>query len=123
MVDACPALSSTRPHALPRSGTLHSSHHHKGFLIGRRFAARQRSVSQQLLSQTQSGSCSGVVAQLVGDPRRERNTETINDGHNIVWDADCLVRHVRILHTVIEEVSRLPGGRLAAAIRPSDALG
>jgi hypothetical protein len=84
MVDVCPFRSSTHPHVSPRSGTLHSFQRRSGFLIGWRFPTRQRSVGQQLLPQTQRGSTGGVMAQLVGDPLRERNIEAVNDGQNII---------------------------------------
>jgi len=46
-----------------------------------------------------------MMAKLIGDPYRERDPETVNDGYDIVGDTDRLVWHVRMIRTPVVGVN------------------
>jgi hypothetical protein len=97
--DVCPVRSSTRRHALPRRRPLHSFRCRSGLIIRWRFGIRQCSIVEDLLPKAHCCSRRSMTAKLISNPRRERNPKVVDDWHNIIWNTDRLVRHVRIIHT------------------------
>jgi hypothetical protein len=97
--DVCPVRSSTRRHALPRRRPLHSFRCRSGLIIRWRFGTRQCCIVEDLLPKAHCCSRRSMTAKLLSNPRRERNPKVVDDWHNIIWNADRLIRHVRMIHT------------------------
>ena len=66
------------------------------------------------------------MSELIGHPSRERNSKAVDDRHDVIWNADRFVWHVRIIHTDndLTDWNRIPhlgpAANVYASIHESD---
>ena len=101
MADVCRGRSSTPHLALPRRRSLHPLSRGEcvcPFQLP--LGGNQCCICLELLTEG-NGRLSGVAAELFSYPPRERDIQIFDDRHNVIRDADRLVRHVRIIRTCV----------------------